>query len=189
MTKNHINGGITVSELCAAALTLSDNSAANLLIKKLGGLTAINAFARSIGDKQFELDRLEPQLNSAIPGDIRDTTTPEAMANSLKRLTLGDILAFPQRIQLQTWLKNNTTGNAKIRAGVPKDWIVGDKTGSGGYGTTNDIGIIWPPKRAPIVVAIFFTKNKKGAVSPDSIIERITRILMSAIVSTNRVTS
>jgi beta-lactamase class A len=152
-TKNHVAHGMTIGELCAAAITQSDNTAMNLLMKKLGGPVAVTAFAHSIGDNAFKLDRWEPELNSAIPRDLRDTTTPEAMAKSLKKLIFGNVLASPQREQLKAWLKNNTTGNNRIRAGVPKGWIVGDKTGTGDYGTTNDIGIIWPPSGSPIVVA------------------------------------
>ncbi len=180
MTKKHLADGMTIAELCAAAITLSDNTAINLLMKKLGGPEAVTAFARSIGDNTFRLDRWEPELNSAIPGELRDTSTPAAMEKSLQRLTLGNVLASPQREQLQAWLKSNTTGDSRIRAGVPKGWIVGDKTGTGNYGTTNDIGIIWPTKCSPIVVAIYFTQNKKDAAPRDDVIASATRILMSA---------
>ncbi len=185
MTKKYLADGMTIAELCAATMTLSDNTAINLLMKNLGGPEAVTVFARSIGDNKFNLNRWEPQLNSAIPGDLRDTTTPAAMEKSLQRLALGDTLATPQRTQLQTWLKNNTTGNSRIRAGVPKGWIVGDKTGTGDYGTTNDIGIIWPPKSSPIVVAIYFTQNKKDAAPRDDVIASATRILMAAFAKLN----
>ena len=179
ITEKHLADGMTIFNLCAAAITQSDNTAMNLLIKKLGGLEAVTAFARSIGDNTFRLDRWEPKLNSAIPGDLRDTSTPAAMERSLQQLALSDALALPQRKQLQTWLKSNVTGNYRIRAGLPKAWIVGDKTGTGDYGTTNDIGIIWPPKRSPIVVAIYFTQNKKNAVKREDIIASVTHLLIS----------
>lgn len=181
ITKNHIVDGMTINELCAAAITYSDNTAMNLLLKQLGGPEVVTAFARSIGNNKFRLDRLEPKLNSAIPGDLRDTATPAAMENSLYQLALGDVLALPQRKQLQVWLQNNTTGDKKIRAGVPQGWLVGDKTGAGEYGTTNDIGIIWPPKYAPIVVAVYFTQNKKDAAHRDDIIASVTRIVIKAL--------
>ena len=179
ITKKHLADGMTISELCAAAITQSDNTAMNLLIKKLGGPEAVTAFAHSIGDHTFRLDRWEPQLNSAIPDDLRDTSTPAAMEKSLQQLALGDALALPQREQLQAWLKSNTTGNSRIRAGLPKGWVVGDKTGTGDYGTTNDIGIIWPPKCSSIVVAIYFTQNKKNVAPRDDVIASITRILIN----------
>ena len=179
ITEKHLADGMTIFNLCAAAITQSDNTAMNLLIKKLWGLEAVTAFARSIGDNTFRLDRWEPKLNSAIPGDLRDTSTPAAMERSLQQLALSDALALPQRKQLQTWLKSNVTGNYRIRAGLPKAWIVGDKTGTGDYGTTNDIGIIWPPKRSPIVVAIYFTQNKKNAVKREDIIASVTHLLIS----------
>lgn len=183
MTEKHLNNGMTVSELCSAAITLSDNTAMNLLMKKLGGPRAVTAFARSIGNHQFRLDRWEPELNTAIPGDLRDTTTPAATAISLQQLVLGNALTLPQRQQLQVWLKNNTTGDARIRAGVPKGWIVGDKTGTCGYyGTTNDIGIIWPAKSSPIIVVIYFTQHTKDATPRNDVIAAVTRIVMSAFI-------
>lgn len=180
ITKNHIADGMTIGELCAAAISYTDNTAINLLLKKLGGLEVVNSFARSIGDNTFRLDHWEPELNSAIPGDLHDTTTPAAMEKSLQELVLGHALALLQREQLQTWLKDSITGNARIRAGVPKGWIVGDKTGTGDFGTTNDIGVIWPPNGSPIVVAIYFTQNKKDAVPRNDVIASATRILMNA---------
>ena len=180
ITEKHLADGMTISELCAAAM-LSDNTAINLLIKKLGGPEAVTAFAHSIGDNAFRLDRIEPELNSAIPGDLRDTSTPAAMTKSVQRLALGNSLATPQRELLQAWLKSNTTGGSRIRAGVPKGWVVGDKTGTCDYGTTNDIGIIWPPKSPPIVVAIYFTQNKKEAAPRDDIIASVTRILIDVL--------
>ena len=181
ITEKQIVDGMKVCDLCAAAMEKSDNTAMNLLTKKLGGTGAVTLFARSIDDNTFRLDRIEPELNSAIPGDLRDTTTPEAMEKSLYQLCLGDALALPQRKQLQKWLKSCSTGDSRIRAGVPKDWIVGDKTGTGDYGTTNDVAIIWPPNRSPIVVAIYFTQNKKDANPKNDVIESVTRILINGL--------
>jgi beta-lactamase class A len=181
ITKKHIDDGMTIAGLCDAAITESDNGAMNLLMKTLGGPAAVNLFARSIGDHQFLLERYEPVLNSANPGDLRDTSTPEAMAKSLKRLLLGDGLGVVQQKKLLNWLKKNKTGYKRIRAGVPKGWIVGDKTGTGDYGTTNDIGIIWPPTGSPIVVAIYFTQHIKSAAPRDDVIASVSRIILSAL--------
>lgn len=186
ITEKHIATGMTIAELCEAVIQYSDNTAMNLLIKELGGNKAVTSYARSINDKKFRLDRYEPELNSAIPGDLRDTSTPAAMEKSLQNLALGNILESQQREQLQVWLKNNTTGNATIRAGVPNDWIVGDKTGSGGYGTRNDIGIIWPAKCSPLVVSIYTTQNKKDAISRDDVIASATRMLISEFALNDR---
>ncbi len=178
ITEKHVPDGLTVAELCAAAVQYSDNTAVTVLTKMLGGPEAITRFARSIGDRKFRLDRWELALNSAIPGDARDTTTPAAMAGSLQRLVFDDVLAAPQRTMYIDWLKGNTTGDATIRAGVPKGWVVGDKTGSGAYGTTNDIGVIWPPSAAPIVLAVYFTQKQPKAEARRDVIAATTRIVV-----------
>lgn len=181
ITQKHIADGMSIAELCAATLQYSDNAAANFLMQELGGPAAITAYARTIGDDTFRLDRWEPELNTAIPGDLRDTSTPAAMGKSVQRLTLGDALVLPQREQLVTWLKGNTTGGKRMLAGVPQDWIVGDKTGTGSYGTTNDAGVIWPATGTPIVAAIYFTQNEKEARPHDDIIASATRIVVAAL--------
>lgn len=163
ITSEHVGTGMRVSELCVAALQHSDNTASNLLINIVGGPAGVTAFARSIGDGQFRLDRIEPSLNDAVPGDIRDTTTPRAMALSLKKLLLGKSLHEQERKRLTEWMVGNTTGSERIRAGVPRDWEVADKTGSGGYAVVNDIGVLWPPHGAPVVIAIYSTQNQARA--------------------------
>lgn len=182
VTEKHLSDGMTVSELCRATLIYSDNTAINLLMKKLGGPETVTAFARSIDDNTFILENREPELNSN-PDRLSDTSTPKAMATSLQKLALGNILAPEQREQLLDWMKANTTGNSRIRAGVPKDWIVGDKTGTGGaYGVTNDIAILWPPGAPPVIVAIYFsTKNKNDTKQYNDVITSATRILLSAL--------
>lgn len=178
ITGKLVGKGMTVSELCAATLQYSDNAAVNLLMKELGGTAAVIAFARTIGDEIFRLDRWEPELNSAVPGDPRDTTTPAAMVQTLQKLMLGNALGSLQREQLVFWMKKNRTGDARIRAGVPTDWIVADKTGTGSYGTTNDIGVLWPPGRAPIVVVLYFTQHEQAAKPRDDVIADATRTIV-----------
>jgi beta-lactamase class A len=182
ISEKHVADGMLVAELCAAAIQYSDNTAANTLLKILGGLAAVTAFARTIGDTEFRLDRWEPELNTAIPGDFRDTTTPAAMARSLQRLTLGDALTPPLRAQLLNWLRGNTTGNARIRAGVPASWQVGDKTGTGNYGSTNDVAILMPPGRAPLFLALYFTQPDKNADSNSEVLAAATRIVVESFV-------
>ncbi len=180
ISQEHVADGMTVKEICAATMMYSDN-AVNLLMKELGGPQAITAFARFIGDKSFQLDRWEPELNASIPGDIRDTTTPTAMGNDLNVLVLGHVLSSSQQHQLQYWLKHNTTGNARIRAGVPKDWTVGDKTGtSSEYGTTNDVAIIWPRHGSPIIMVIYFTQDTKEAKPQDALIASVAEVVVNA---------
>jgi len=173
---NLSKGGMTVGDLCAAAVELSDNTAGNLLIRLIGGPDAVTAFARSVGDTQFRLDRQETALNTAIPGDPRDTTTPEAMGKTLQRLALGDALGVAQRAQLQDWMRGNTTGASRIRAGIPPDWQAADKTGTGDYGSANDIAILRPPGRAPVVLAIYTTRRQQDAGARNDVIAQAARI-------------
>ncbi|KVN99187.1 class A beta-lactamase [Burkholderia ubonensis] len=181
VTEKHVDTGMTVGELCEATAQYSDNAAANLLMKLLGGPAAVTAFARSIGDDTFRLDRWEPELNTALPGDARDTTTPAAMAASLRALALGDALPAPQRAQFAQWLRGNKTGDKRIRAGVPTGWQVGDKTGTGDYGTTNDIGVLWPRARGPIVLTVYYTQARADAKRKDDVIAAATRIAIAAL--------
>lgn len=181
VTGKHAGEGMTVSELCAAALQYSDNTAANLLMKILGGPAAVTAFARSIGDDAFRLDRWETELNTAIPGDPRDTSTPAAMSRSLQRLALGDALGAAERGRLVAWMRGNTTGATRIRAGVPADWQVADKTGSGDYGAANDIAVAWPPGKSPVVMAIYFTQGDKDAAYRNDVLATAARIVADAI--------
>lgn len=182
ITEQHVGEGMTIEELCAAAMSYSDNSAANFLANELGGASAITAFARSIGDTVFRLDHLEGDgLGSAIPGDLNDTTTPEAMTQSLRKIMLGTILSPELRDQLQTWFKASTTGNTCIRAGMPIGWSVGDKTGSGDYGTRNDIAVLWPIKGSPIVLSIYCTQFKKEALKRDDVIAATTKMVIQEL--------
>jgi beta-lactamase class A len=181
VTEKNIAKGMTVEELCAATVQYSDNPAANLLMKVLGGPEAVTAFARSVGDTEFRLDRWETELNSAIPGDPRDTTTPQAMMRSLQALVAGDALPAPQRQQLKDWLVGNTTGGKMIRAGTPAGWTVGDKTGGGAYGARNDIAVIWPPGQAPIVIAIYTAHAKEDAKYREDIIAGATRAAIALV--------
>lgn len=178
VTEKAVGAGMTVSGLCAAALQYSDNTAANLLIAELGGIGAVNDYARRIGDTEFRLDRIETALNSAVPGDARDTTTPQAMAQTLQKLALGELLPTLQRRMLIDWLRGNTTGGARIRAAVAQDWQVGDKTGSGDYGTTNDVAIIWPGNASPVVLAIYFTQTAENAPMRNDVVADAARIVV-----------
>ncbi|GLK90450.1 class A beta-lactamase [Pseudomonas turukhanskensis] len=178
ISEQHVQDGMTVAELCAATIQYSDNGAANLLMKLLDGPEGVTTFARSIGDHHFRLERWETELNTAIPGDLRDTTTPLAMAHSLQKLVLGEALQPPARQQLQDWLRGNTTGGARIRAGVPASWQVGDKTGTGDYGTTNDVAVLWPAGKPPVVLALYLTQNAKDAAPRNETLAQASRIVV-----------
>jgi len=151
-------GHLSLGDLCAAGISFSDNTAANLILRHLGGPQAVTAFARQIGDRITRLDRTETTLNTAIPGDPRDTTTPAAMVANLHRLLVRDVLSPASRAQLLSWMRANTTGNARLRAGVPQGWRVGDKTGSGDHGTVNDVAILEPPGREPVLACVYLTQ-------------------------------
>jgi beta-lactamase class A len=180
VTEKHVGKGMTVAALCEATIQYSDNGAANLLMKQIGGPAAVTAFARAIGDNEFRLDRMETELNTAVPGDPRDTTTPAAMAASLHKLVLGDGLAPAQRKQLKDWMLGNTTGDTRIRAGVPSNWQVADKTGTGEHGTTNDIAVLWAPGRAPIVLVVYLTQPGKDDKPRSEIIAEAAKIVSEA---------
>jgi len=144
VTTRHIGKDVTVRDLCRATMITSDNPAANLLLGRVGGPAGVTAFLRANGDAVTRNDRLEPEMNRFAPGDPRDTTSPAAMAASLQRFVLGDVLKPTSRQQLADWLIDNETGDARLRAGLSRAWRVGDKTGSNGEDTTNDIAILWP---------------------------------------------
>jgi beta-lactamase class A len=148
-------GRLPVVQLCAAIVERSDNSAANILLRRLGGPEALTRFIRACGDGVTRLDRYELELNSNLPGDPRDTTSPAAMAGLIRKLALGDVLAPQSRTHLSTWLKKAVPGLDRLRAGLPVPWLVGDKTGTGANGAVNDVAIAWQSKRAPIVIACY----------------------------------
>lgn len=181
ITGKHVDGEMSVAELCAAALQYSDNTAGNTLLRELGGPAALTRYARTLGDAGFRLDRWETELNSAIPDDQRDTTTPLAMARTLQKLLLRDGLPAAQRNRLRDWMLGNTTGGTRIRAAVPGGWQVADKTGTGDYGSANDVAVVYPPDRAPIVIAIYTRQMAKDAEARSDIIERAARMALGAL--------
>ncbi|WP_028478111.1 class A beta-lactamase [Nocardia sp. CNY236] len=175
-------GGMTVAQLAEAAITRSDNTAGNLLLRELGGPEGLTAFLRTIGDSTSRLDRWEIELNTAIPGDERDTTTPAALAADYRAVALGDALGAPERDRLNSWLQANTTGDTRIRAGLPTGWIVGDKTGTGSYGTANDVAIIRPEGgAAPIVIAILTRRSDADAAANNDLLVDVTRVVVDEL--------
>ena len=167
---------MTLAELCHAAITLSDNTAGNLLLDSFGGPAGLTAFARTLGDNITRLDRRETELNEAIPGDPRDTTTPAAMLDDMRRLLLDDVLSPASRQQLADWLLANTTGASRLRAGLPGDWRVGDKTGTSDNGASNDIAIAWPPGRAPLLVTAYYAEATVPQETRNEVLAEVGRI-------------
>jgi len=182
VTKAHLKeGGMTLGALCEAAIEQSDNTAGNLLLDAVGGPAGVTNFARSLGDQVTRLDRKEPELNSTIPGDDRDTTTPGSMLADMTRILNGDVLSRSSRRQLEDWLQQNKTGAAMIRAGVPTDWIIGDKTGRGANGATNDVAIIRPPDRAPMLLAIYSVGSTEPANDRAAAIAEVAKIVAESL--------
>jgi len=180
-TEKHIDTGMTVTALCDAAITQSDNTAGNMLLRLLGGPEGFTAFLRTLGDTVSRLDRWEPELNTAIPGDERDTTTAAALVANYRALVVGTALPEPERDQLATWLKASKTGAKRIKAGLPTDWIVGDKTGSPAYGSALDVAIAWPPNRAPLVLAVLTTKPDQNAEPSNDLVAEATKTAVAQL--------
>lgn len=181
ITEKQVGADLSVEELCVAAIQYSDNTATNLLLRELGGPDVLNSFARSMGDNSFSLNRWEPELNSAISGDERDTTTPHAMLQSIRELVLGNVLVPARSEQLNNWLLSSATSTEGIRAGVPVGWQVASKTGSGSYGTTNEIAVLWPEKANPIILTIYFTQFEREAKNNRAVITELTRFVTEVL--------
>ncbi len=174
-------GTMRLFELCEAAVSISDNTAANLVLDAIGGTTALTAFMRSMGDEVTRLDRREPNLNEATPGDVRDTTTPLAAAQSLRMLLLGNVLSSTGRAQLTQWMLDDQVADALLRAALPNAWRIADKSGAGGHGSRSIIAVIWPPEHAPIVVAIYVTQTLARMSASNQAIARLGTELVKAL--------
>jgi beta-lactamase class A len=179
VTEKHVATGMTLRAIADAAVRYSDNTAANLMLGHLGGPQKFEKELREVGDKVTDPARYETELNEARPGDRRDTSTPRALAESLRAYAVGNALEPADRDILNGWLRGNTTGGELIRAGVPDGWVVGDKTGAGGYGTRNDIAVIWPPDRAPIVLAVLSSRDEKDAEYDNALIAEATKVVLA----------
>jgi len=181
VTKEHLKeGGMTLANLCGAAIEKSDNTAGNLLLRAIGGPSGLTSFLRALGDETTRLDRMEPDLNTAIPGDERDTTTPAAMRDDLVRLLTGDVLSPASLRQLEMWLAGSKTGAQMIRAGVPTTWRVGDKTGRGDNGAINDVAVLRPPNRPPIFLAIYSVGSAAAASERTATVAEVARVVATA---------
>lgn len=181
VTSQHVGSGMTVRALLDAMLRSSDNTAANLLVARVGGPSVVQQWLRGIGDQVTQVVRVEPDLNEATPGDERDTTTPAQFAADLRTVLLGDALRPEDRKMLVETMAGTTTGAATIRAGVPTGWSVVDKTGTGSYGVRNDIGIVTPPGRAPIVLVVMTSRSRADAKPVDALVAAATKVTVAAL--------
>jgi beta-lactamase class A len=175
----YVGRTMTVGELCHATITTSDNAAANILLRELGGTEPVTAFLRSVGDTVTRLDRFEPHMNNAnvAAGDTRDTTSPAAMASTIQTVMLGEALTPASREILMGWLKATTTGPDRLRRGLPADWAIGHKTGTGEDGPTNDIAIAWPPGRAPVIVTVYYDRKGRTMKENATVLAEVGRIV------------
>ncbi|WP_354570613.1 class A beta-lactamase [Glaciihabitans sp. UYNi722] len=181
ITSQFVDSGMTVRQLLDAMLRFSDNTAANILVNRLGGPSVIQQYLRGLGDNATNVDRLEPDLNQALPDDARDTTTPQQFANDIRGVVLGSDLGSAQRVLLRNEMLDNTTGDGTIRAGVDTAWPVADKTGTGDRGIRNDIAVVYPTGRAPIVVVVMTVPNDPTATADDPLVAAATRTAIDAL--------
>ncbi|WP_329250128.1 class A beta-lactamase [Actinoallomurus sp. NBC_01490] len=179
ITRNHVATGMTIRQLCDAAIRHSDGTAGNLLMRDVGGPAGLTAYLRELGDTVSRMDDYEPKLNRIPPHDPRDTTTPRAIAADYRGLVLGDALTTDRRALISDWLERSTNGAGRIRAGVPQGWKVADKTGTGDYGRANDIAIVWPPHAAPLVLAVMSDRSGYRTPPKESLIAKATRLIVA----------
>ncbi|HCA18784.1 MAG TPA: class A beta-lactamase [Alcaligenes faecalis] len=180
-TEKMVGEYVPAAQLCAITMRNSDNTAANGVLEMLGGPAAVTSFVRTVGDSVTRLDRNEPTLNEARPGDPRDTTTPQAMVQTLQNLVLGDALEPHARERLIAWLRNNKVGGPLLRAGVPEDWTMADRTGAGGFGTRGVVAVIWPPKRAPLIAAVYVTETEAPMEDSNTAIAMIGKAIAASV--------
>jgi beta-lactamase class A len=179
VTSAHVSeGALPLNDLCAAVIEESDNGAANLLLSVVDGPAGLTRNLRRLGDATTRLDRTEPALNSNLPGDVRDTTTPAAYVRTMRRVLLGDGLSTASRRRLETWMVECRTGRDRLRAGLPAHWLAGDKTGTGDNGAVNDIAIVRPPGRSPILIAIFLSGSQRPVEQLSAAHARIARAVV-----------
>jgi beta-lactamase class A len=181
ITPQHVATGMTIRDLCDAALRYSDGTAGNLLLRDLGGPAALTSYLRGLGDTVSRMDRTEPDITTAVPGDPRDTTTPRAFGTDYRRVVLDDALPADKRAFIVDLLTRNKTGDKRVRAGVPAGWRVADKTGTGDYATINDFAVVWPPRSAPLLIAVMSSRSTVDAEYDEAIIAEAARYVVTTL--------
>lgn len=179
VTREHVATGLSYRDLCAAAIQHSDGTAGNLLLRGIGGPAGLTRFLRDLGDTTTRMDRTEPFIADAVPGDVRDTTSPRAFAATLRAIVLGDVL--PDRRAFLVDLLEHTATPPRIRAGVPAGWTVANKTGTGDYGAVNDVAVVWPPGRAPLVLALLSSRRRRDDDGDPRLLSEATRRVVAAL--------
>ncbi|MEO6377219.1 MAG: class A beta-lactamase [Caulobacteraceae bacterium] len=180
-------GWLSVREMCEAAVEQSDNTCANQLLARIGGPSAMTAFWRSIGDATSRLDAAELELNRTPPGRVENTTTPQAMADTLKKLVLGPVLSESSRHTFTSWLVGSKTGGNRLRAGLPGSWVTGDKTGTNGKDAVGDIAVTWPRSDMPIVIAAYTRGGSPSQQQFEVVFKAIGRSVAENLGSPERV--
>jgi beta-lactamase class A len=181
VTEKHVDDGMALRDVIDAALRFSDNTAGNLLFEEIAGPAGLNRALDRVGDRVTDPQRIEPDLNTAVPGEVRDTTTPRAIATTVGKYVLGSVLPRHDRELLRTLMVTNTTGDALIRAGVPAGWVVADKTGAAKYGVRNDVAVAFPPGRAPVLIAVMTRRDRVDDTYDDAVVAEATRIAVDAL--------
>ncbi len=180
ITKKQVGNTITPEKSCEATMLTSDNTAANIVLQHIGGPKGVTDFLRSIGDNVTRLDRFEPDLNEAKINDLRDTTTPNAMVQTLNTILLGEVLTENAQSQLTTWMKNNTISGQLLRSVLPQDWIIADRTGAGAHGSRGITALVWNTKRKPIIISIYLTQTDLSFAERNRVISEIGEIIFKA---------
>lgn len=181
ITKEHVAEGMTLAEICSASIRWSDNTAANLILKEIGGVESFAAALRKIGDKVTKPARYEPELNLFDAEKNRDTSTPKQMTKNLQAYVLGDVLSYDKKILLKDWMLGNAVTDTLIKAGTPTGWKVFDKSGSGDFGARNDIAAVYPPDRKPIVMAIMSRRKESNAKFDDALIAETAKLFFDSL--------
>ncbi|ENM6581853.1 CARB family carbenicillin-hydrolyzing class A beta-lactamase [Vibrio alginolyticus] len=167
-----------IEHACEAAMLMSDNTAANLVLNEIGGPKAVTMFLRTIGDKATRLDRIEPRLNEATPGDSRDTTTPNAILNTLRTLIEGETLSYESRVQLKIWMQDNKVSDSLMRSVLPTGWSIADRSGAGGHGSRGINAIIWKENHRPVYISIYVTETELSLQARDQLVAQISQLIL-----------
>ncbi|MGY0216369.1 class A beta-lactamase [Endozoicomonadaceae bacterium StTr2] len=175
VTEKYIGKKLSLREVCSATMLTSDNTAANIVLNAVGGPAAVTTFFQAAGDNTSRLDRFEPQLNEGVPGDERDTTTPNAIAHTLNTLLFGNVLSTDSRQQLKAWMVNNQVTGNLLRSVLPEGWRIADRSGAGGYGTRNITAVVWPQDQPPVIISIYLSQTQASFAERNEAIVRIGR--------------
>lgn len=179
VTKKHVGEQFSLQDACSAAMLMSDNTAANILLAGIGGPQALTAFMRQIGDKVTRLDRVEPSLNEAKPSDVRDTTTPNAMVASLNTLLFGNTLSTTDKAQLKQWMMDNKVSDSLLRSVLPHGWSIADRSGAGGFGSRGITAVVWAKDRSPLIIAIYLTQTDASFAKRNQAVADIGKAIFS----------